>query len=67
MPEFQFTTLLPTAGDNTAYRLVTKDHVKTIDVDGETFLKVDPEGLRLLAHEAMRDIAHLCERATSSS
>ena len=63
MPEFQFTTLLPTAGDNTAYRLVTKDHVKTIDVDGETFLKVDPEGLRLLAHEAMRDIAHLLRKS----
>ena len=38
MPEFQFTTLfLPTAGDNTAYRLVTKEHVKTIEVDGQTF------------------------------
>ena len=63
MPEFQFTTLLPTAGDNTAYRLVTKEHVKTIEVDGQTFLKVDPEGLRILAHEAMRDIAHLLRKS----
>jgi len=59
MPEFQFTTLLPTSADKTSYRLISKDHVKEINVDGESFLKVDPEGLRLLAHEAMRDIAHL--------
>ena len=59
MPDFQFTTLLPTTTDTTNYRLVSKDHVQELNVDGETFLKVDPEGLRLLAHEAMRDIAHL--------
>ena len=59
MPEFQFTTLLPTGTDTTNYRLVSKNHVQEINVDGETFLKVAPEGLRLLAHEAMRDIAHL--------
>ena len=43
MPEFQFTTLLPTSADKTSYRLISKDHVKEINVDGESFLKVDPE------------------------
>ena len=67
MPEFQFTTLLPTAGDNTAYRLVTKEHVKTIEVDGQTFLKVDPEGLAYSPTKRCETLPTFYERATSSS
>ena len=35
------------------------DYVSTITVDGQEILKVEPEGLRLLTVEAMRDISHL--------
>jgi fumarate hydratase class I len=40
-------------------RLVTRDFVSTFAAVGKTFLRIEPEGLRLLAKEAMRDIAHL--------
>ncbi|MDC3962271.1 fumarate hydratase [Polyangium jinanense] len=59
MSDFQFQDMLPLGKDETPYRLVTKDHVSTIEAAGRTFLKVEPEGLSLLAREAMRDIAHL--------
>jgi len=59
MSDFQFQDMLPLGKDETPYRLVTNDHVTTIEAAGRTFLKVDIEGLTLLAREAMRDIAHL--------
>lgn len=41
------------------YRKVSSDHVQTIKVNGKEILQVAPEGLTLLAREAMVDIAHL--------
>jgi fumarate hydratase class I len=38
---------------------LTSDHVQTIDVGGKKVLQVEPEALRLLASQAMVDIAHL--------
>jgi len=58
-PEFDFTTILPLGEDETPYRKLTSDHVSTFEAEGQTFLKVAPEGLALLAREAMIDIAHL--------
>lgn len=55
----------PATPDTTPFRLITKDYVKTISVRDPTtnkereILKVEPEGLSLLAREAMTDIAHL--------
>jgi len=57
-PEFRHTDLLPTAADDTPYRLLTTDGVSTFEADGRTFLKVDPEAIRRLTEEAMHDIAH---------
>ena len=45
------------------YKKLTSDYVSTIDVDGEEFLKVEPEALTLLAEHAMTDIAHLLRPA----
>lgn len=45
--------------DTTNYRLLTTDGVRTVEAGGRTFLEVDPEALRLLSFEAMRDISHL--------
>ncbi len=59
MPDFQFQEMLTLGRDDTPYRLVTTDHVSTFDAVGKGFVKVEVEGLRLLAREAMRDIAHL--------
>ncbi|MGW1113758.1 fumarate hydratase, partial [Streptomyces albidoflavus] len=58
MPEFAYTDLLPTGEDTTPYRLVTSEGVSTFEADGRTFLKVEPEALRKLAAEAIKDIQH---------
>jgi fumarate hydratase class I len=63
MPEFAYTDLLPTGADDTPYRLLTADGVRTTEAAGRTFLHVEPEALRLLARTAMRDIAHLLRPA----
>jgi fumarate hydratase class I len=57
MPDFAYHELLPLGPDTTPYRCVSKDCVSTFDAQGKTFLKVEPEGLTVLAREAMRDIA----------
>ena len=60
MAEFAYSELLPKGPDTTTeYRLLTTDYVSTITLGDRQFLQVDPEGLRLLTSEAMRDIAHL--------
>ncbi|MEZ4302892.1 MAG: fumarate hydratase, partial [Polyangiaceae bacterium] len=59
MTDFPYQELLPLGKDETPYRLVSKDFVSTFDAQGKTFVHVDPEALRVLTREAMRDIAHL--------
>ena len=58
MPEFEYTDLLPLGDDDTEYRLVSTEGVSTFDTPVGTFLKVEPEAIRRLTAEAMRDIAH---------
>ncbi len=57
-PEFRYSDLLPTGGDETPYRLVTTEGVRTVEAAGRTFLEVDPEAIRRLTAEAMHDISH---------
>jgi fumarate hydratase class I len=57
-PEFRYSDLLPTGKDETPYRLITTEGVSTIEVEGQTFLKVAPEALQRLTAEAMHDISH---------
>ncbi len=59
MPEFEYEDLLPLGVDNTTYRLLTTEGVRTVEgPDGRSFLEVAPEALRLLTETAMHDIAH---------
>ncbi|HEX5534985.1 MAG TPA: fumarate hydratase [Actinomycetales bacterium] len=55
---FDYTDLLPTGPDTTEYRLLTSEGVRTVEAADRRFLEVDGEALRLLAREAMHDIAH---------
>lgn len=59
MTEFLYSDILPTAESAVPYRKITEEYVSTFEAGGLKFLKVEPEGLRLLTAEAMRDIAHL--------
>ena len=51
--------LFPLGKDRTIYRKLSADHVSTTSFEGEEVLKVEPEGLRLLAEQAFVDINHL--------
>ncbi|MEL6891988.1 MAG: fumarate hydratase [Actinomycetota bacterium] len=53
-----FTPLLPLGPDDTEYRLVSTEGVSTFDTPEGTFLRIEPEAIRRLTAEAMRDIAH---------
>ena len=57
MSEFNYQEPYPLGEDLTTYKLISKDYVSTIDVDGQKFLKVDSKGLELLAEEAMADVS----------
>ncbi len=58
MAEFDFTHLLPLGPDETVYRSLGTEGISTFDAGDRTFLKVEPEALRLLTATAMHDIAH---------
>jgi fumarate hydratase class I len=57
--EFRYSDLLPIGSDNTPYRLITTEGVSSVEgPDGQRFLRVTPEAIRLLTAEAMHDISH---------
>ena len=57
--EMPIQTLFPLGPAETPWRKLTGDFVSTIEVDGETVLKVEPEALTLLAKQAFHDCSHL--------
>ena len=57
--EFKFQEMFPLGKEKTEYHLLTKDYVTVTEFDGREIVKVDPEGLRLLAKQAMHDIAFM--------
>lgn len=59
MTTFEFQTILDAHPHDTPFRLLTTDHVSTVEAAGRSFVTVEAAGLTLLAREAMRDIAHL--------
>ena len=48
---------------DTTFRHLTSDHVESFEVDGETFLRVDPAALERLAFEALGDVSFLLRTA----
>ncbi len=63
MAEFTYQEMFPLGEDKTTYRLLTKDHVSTVSVDGNEFTKVAPEGLALLAKQALHDVSFFLREA----
>ncbi|NCF48003.1 MAG: fumarate hydratase [Bacteroidetes bacterium] len=59
MTDFVYSPMFPQSADTTPYELVSKDHVELVELGGETFLKVAPEALTVLAARAFTDISHL--------
>ena len=57
MTEFKYQKPFPIQKDDSPYKLLTKDFVKTVELDGRKILKIDPEGLEYLAKEAFTDVS----------
>lgn len=63
-PAFHYQPLFdPSPDTTTPYRKITDEYVSTVEFDGRSFLKIEPEALRLLSAQAMVDIAHLLRPA----
>ncbi|HNZ61960.1 fumarate hydratase [Porphyromonadaceae sp. NP-X] len=57
--EFKYQELFQLGEDKTEYYLLSKDFVSTTEFEGKEILKVQPEGLTLLARTAFRDCSFL--------
>lgn len=57
MTEFKYQKPFPVSTDSTPYRLLTKNHVSTSELEGRKILKIDAAGLELLARQAFTDVA----------
>jgi fumarate hydratase class I len=56
-PPFYYQKPFELGADRTAYRLLTKDFVSTAQFEGKDILKIEADGLRYLARQAMRDVS----------
>ncbi|MBU0544741.1 MAG: fumarate hydratase [Proteobacteria bacterium] len=59
MADFKYQDMFPLGKDTTEYRLLTNKFVAASDFDGKRIVKIEPEGLTLLAEEAFKDVSHL--------
>ncbi|MBC8187387.1 MAG: fumarate hydratase, partial [Proteobacteria bacterium] len=59
MTNFHYQEMFQLGPDETDYRSLGDEHVSTIEVEGRTILKIDPQALSDLAAAAVRDISHL--------
>jgi fumarate hydratase class I len=63
MAEFIYEKPFQTGTDSSSYRLLTREFVTVVESGGRKVLKVDPEGLSLLAREAFTDISFFMRRS----
>src|SRR4051812_6245845 len=58
-PSFVYQDPLPLGDDTTEYRLLSQEGVSVSEFEGRPILKVAPEALAFLAHQAFRDCSFL--------
>ena len=56
MPDFTYQDPFPLGADETEYECISTAHVSVSEFEGDPILKIAPEGLALLANEAMKAI-----------
>lgn len=59
MDDFTFVDMFPLSQDTTEYRLLSENHVSLSQWEDKEMVRVDEDGLVLLAQEAFRDVSHL--------
>lgn len=57
MSKFNYQKPFPIKRDLTKYKLLTKDFVSTIEIEGRKIVKIAPEGLEALAQRALSDVS----------
>ncbi|MCC7332784.1 MAG: fumarate hydratase [Flavobacteriales bacterium] len=57
--EFIYTNPFPLSKDKTAYKLISTEHISTVECDGRKILKISPKALEILAQQAMIDVSFL--------
>lgn len=60
---FSYDDMFQLGDDTTEYRLLTTDYVSTGSFEGKHIIKVESEGLTLLAQEAFRSVSHLLRKS----
>ena len=63
MAEFIYEKQFSLKGDSTTYKLISKEYISTIEVDGREILKIDPKALEILAEHAMADVSFMLRTA----
>lgn len=58
-PAFHYQDTFPLAGDDTAYRLLSREGITTTTFEGREMLKVAPEALAFLARQAFHDCSFM--------
>lgn len=59
MTPFAYQEMFPLGEDKTEYKLLTTDFISTEPFNGKDIVRIDQQGLTLLAENAFRDVAHL--------
>ena len=59
MADFNFQEIFESGPDQTIYKKISSEHVQSLEVGGKEFLVVEPEGLTLLAKQALKEVSHL--------
>jgi fumarate hydratase class I len=62
-PTFVYQDPFPLEKDRTSYRLLTRDHIAGSSFDGKPVVRIDAEGLTLLAKSAFKDVSHLLRKS----
>ena len=60
--EFKYAPMFQLGKDETEYYLLTKDHVSVSEFEGHPILKVDADGLTMMAQQAFHDVSFMLRR-----
>jgi len=61
--DFKYEPMFQLGKDETEYYLLTKDYVSVGEFEGNPILKIEKEGLTMMANAAFRDVSFLLRRS----
>ncbi len=61
--DFHYEPMFQLGKDETEYYLLTKDYVSVSEFEGKPILKVEKEGLTLMANQAFKDVSFMLRRS----